>query len=126
MEKKPNLRLLIVDDDITLRKAIRHVVNSGLNADCMVAKDGQDAWEILLENTFDVVICDWNMPRKSGDALLLDVRSHESMKDIPFLMLTSRSDKDSLITAIQAGVTDYVIKPFTPATLLSKIHKLVG
>ncbi len=115
-----------MDDDITLRKAIRHVVNSGLNADCMVAKDGQDAWEILLENTFDVVICDWNMPRKSGDALLLDVRSHESMKDIPFLMLTSRSDKDSLITAIQAGVTDYVIKPFTPATLLSKIHKLVG
>ena len=126
MEKKPNLRVLVVDDDVTLRKAIRHVVSSGLNADCMVAKDGQDAWDILLENTFDIVICDWNMPRKSGDALLLEVRSHDTLKEIPFLMLTSRSDKDSLITAIQAGVTDYVIKPFTPAVLLSKINKLVG
>lgn len=124
--EKNNLCVLIVDDDATLRKAIRHVVNSGLNANCTVAKDGQEAWDIMLQETFDIVICDWNMPRKSGDVLLLEVRSHETMKDIPFLMLTSRSDRDSLITAIQAAVTDYVIKPFTPATLLSKIHKILG
>lgn len=120
------LRVLIVEDDATLRKAIRHVVNSGLNADCVLAKDGHEAWDILLANTFDIIISDWNMPRKSGDELLFEVRSHERTKNTPFLMLTSRSDKDSLITAIQAGVTDYVIKPFTPVTLLGKIHKLLG
>ncbi len=120
------IRVLIVEDDVTLRKAIRHVVNSGLNADCILAKNGNEAWDILLANTFDIIISDWNMPRKSGDELLFEVRSHDRTKNTPFLMLTSRSDKDSLITAMQAGVTDYVIKPFTPVVLLGKMHKLLN
>lgn len=66
------------------------------------------------------------MPRESGDVLFLDIRSHENHKDIPFLMLTFYSGRDSLITAIQAGVADHVIKAFTPVLLLSKIHKLLG
>lgn len=76
--------------------------------------------------TPNVIVSDWNMPRKNGDMLLLEVRSHEKTKNTPFLMLTSRDDKDSLITAMQAGVTDYVIKPFKPVVLLGKMQKLLG
>lgn len=121
-----NLNILIAEDEENVGIALQAMVRSAYsNSTIVLATDGQEAWSKVQEQAFDLIISDWNMPLKTGDELLADVRGNAKTKHIPFIMLTARSDKDSVITAIQAGVTDYIRKPFDKQSLLDKAHKLL-
>lgn len=118
------IRLLTVDDD----KFIRHLVDRTLRSqysefDIQEADNGRKAQELLQRYSFDLVLCDWEMPEMTGLELLEWVRSQEEHKDQPFVLVTSLDSKDHVVKALQAGVSDYVAKPFTPEQLLTKVMK---
>ncbi|HEC11875.1 MAG TPA: response regulator [Acidiferrobacteraceae bacterium] len=122
-----NLNILVVEDDNSIAFAVQHILAKKFSpCDVSVAHDGREAWGLIKENSFDVVISDWNMPHKRGDELLEDLRTHETKNETPFLMLTARSDKDSVRSAAEAEVTDYLIKPFSMATLVTKVEQLLA
>ena len=114
--------VLIAEDDESVSFAIESVVSRKFSCNIVLAKDGNEAWEKLKSNDVDLIISDWNMPNMSGDELLQDVRESEEYRSIPFIMLTARNDKDSVITAVQAGVTDYISKPFHNKEVVDKVR----
>ena len=86
------LKILIVDDDRTTALIVKAAVSKHLaRTEVVLVYDGQEAWDTLMIDDFDLIISDWNMPRKAGDELLYDIRQHKKTKQIPFLMLTVRS-----------------------------------
>ncbi|KOX65170.1 chemotaxis protein CheY [Pseudomonas psychrophila] len=87
------------------------------------AVNGRKAQTLLTRESFDLVLCDWEMPEMSGLELLSWCREQDQLKTLPFIMVTSRGDKENVIQAIQAGVSDFVSKPFTNEQLLSKVKK---
>ncbi len=124
---KKQFKVMIVEDVENVALAIKTIVGKHFECEEVItAKDGQEAWDMLKTGDYDLVISDWNMPRKTGDELLLDMRENDKTMNIPFIMLTARADKDSVITAIQGGSTAYITKPFEKEILIEKIRKLVG
>jgi two-component system chemotaxis response regulator CheY len=119
-----DLTVLVVDDFSTMRRIIRNILNDLGFENILEAEDGDIALDILKTDRVDLIICDWNMPRMNGLEVLKHVRSHESYKDLPFVMLTAESEKKSIIEAAKAKVTQYVIKPFTAATLSEKLDRI--
>jgi len=118
------LRLLIVDD----AKFIRDLVQKTFRAEypeieLMEAADGRKAQAILQRNSFDIILCDWEMPEMSGIELLQWVRAQEKMQDQPFILVTSLDQKEHVVEALKAGVSDYVTKPFSAEQLISKVMK---
>ena len=89
------------------------------------AEDGQLALEELKKNKVDLIISDWNMPNMTELEFLKAVRSDESFKKIPFVMVTAEGKKDNVMEAAKAGVSNYVVKPFTPETLEEKLKKVI-
>jgi CheY-like chemotaxis protein len=87
------------------------------------AINGKKAQALLTREAFDLVLCDWEMPEMSGLELLTWCREQESMKAMPFVMVTSRGDKENVVQAIQAGVSGYVSKPFTNEQLITKVKQ---
>ena len=129
------LRFLIVDDELHIRKIIKAVCAAMGVGDIIEAADGRSALEWLtsgkiirkLEGNnrrFDLVICDWMMPEMTGIELLRSVRKNKSLTNIPFLMLTAENDRTKVLSAIEEGVSDYVVKPFTADVLEQKIMKI--
>ncbi len=90
----------------------------------MEADDGSTALAVLKKDQVGLIISDWNMPKVSGLDLLKTVRSDESMKDMPFLMVTAEAQKDSVVQAVQAGVSNYIVKPFTPEAIKEKLEQI--
>lgn len=90
------------------------------------AVNGRKAMAMLAKESFDLVLCDWEMPEMSGLELLTWCRQQEAMKQLQFIMVTSRGDKENVIQAIQAGVSDFVGKPFTNEQLLTKVKKALS
>ena len=122
-----SFRILIVDDSRSVLYYMKEIVTSNFDCkDVILSKDGLDAWKKIQAGKFDLIISDWNMPEMDGEALLRKIRENENTKAIPFLMLTSRTDKDSIITAARAGTTDYLVKPFEETTALARIEKILG
>lgn len=118
------IRLLTVDDD----KFIRHLVDRTLRSqysefDITEADNGRKAQDLLKNHSFDLVLCDWEMPEMTGLELLEWVRSQEEHKEQPFVLVTSLDSKDYVVKALQAGVNDYIAKPFTPEQLMTKVMK---
>jgi len=120
-----NKTILIAEDDYAISLAIKTIITKSFDCTLLVAKDGELAWLAAQENDVDLIISDWNMPLKTGAQLLEDVRSHERLSKIPFLMLTARSDRDSVLDAIDAGVTEYMHKPFDRKALIERISSLL-
>lgn len=122
-----SLKFLIVDDSLTMR---RIVINSlkNLGYDQFVeACDGKDAYDKLInDNSVNFVITDWNMPNFSGLELTKAIRSHNDVKNIPILMVTTRGIKEDIIEALQAKVNNYIVKPFTPNVLREKIDQILA
>ncbi|MCX7929869.1 MAG: response regulator [Chlorobi bacterium] len=115
---------LVVDDSPTIRRIVRNVlVDNGFTA-IVEADDGSTALEKLKQHKIDVVITDWNMPTMTGLELLKLIRSVPAWNSIPVLMVTSEARKENIITAAQAGATGYIVKPFTPETLVEKLNKV--
>ena len=88
------------------------------------AEDGDVAWRALsnIKPPVDLVIADWNMPKSTGYELLQKIRSDPRFKDLPFIMSTTENEKDKVLDAIKAGVTNYIVKPFTAETIRVKLE----
>ncbi len=119
-----NMRILIVDDFATMRRIVKNILTQLGFKNFIEADDGSVAWEILQKETVDFIVSDWNMPKMPGIELLKKVRADEKLKDIPFLMVTAEAQKENIIEAVKAKVSNYIVKPFTPETLGEKIEKI--
>ena len=116
--------VLVVDDASFIRDLIKNCLRNyfpGIRIEDAV--NGRKAQTLLTRESFDLVLCDWEMPEMSGLELLSWCREQDQLKTLPFIMVTSRGDKENVIQAIQAGVSDFVSKPFTNEQLLSKVKK---
>jgi len=119
-----NMRVLVVDDFSTMRRIVKNILRQlGFN-NIVEADDGSTAWEILNKDKIDFIVSDWNMPELPGIDLLRKVRASEEFKDIPFLMVTAEGLQENIIEAVQAKVSNYIVKPFTAETLGQKIDKI--
>lgn len=122
-----NLKFLIIDDSVTMR---RIVINSlkNLGYDNYVeSSDGKDALiKLNADNSINFIITDWNMPVLSGLDFVKAVRTNESTKNIPILMITTRGIKEDIIQALEAKVSNYIVKPFTPQILKEKIEQIIS
>ncbi len=119
-----NMRLLVVDDFSTMRRIIKNILRQlGFN-NIEEADDGTTAWEVINKGGIDFVISDWNMPQMTGIDLLRKVRASEEFADMPFLMVTAEAQQENIIEAVQAKVSNYIVKPFTADTLKQKIDKI--
>ncbi len=125
MDVNKNLKILIVDDFATMRKVIRNLLKQGGYENVVEAEDGVAALKILQSQKVDFVISDWNMPNMSGLELLKAVRGSDELKELPFLMVTAEALKDNVVAAVKAGVSNYIVKPFTAEVLTEKIEKIV-
>jgi two-component system, chemotaxis family, chemotaxis protein CheY len=119
-----NMKILVVDDFQTMRRIIRGVLKELGFANVVEADNGVRALEILKGEKIDFIISDWNMPEMTGIELLKTVRASQDWKDLPFLMVTAEGKSEQVLDAVKNRVNNYVIKPFTPATLQEKILKI--
>jgi len=123
MEKQ--IKIMVVDDLATMRKVIRNLLKQVGYENIVEAEDGVIALKTLKSQKIDFVVSDWNMPNMTGLELLKAVRSDEDLKSTPFLMVTAEALQDNVIAAVKAGVSNYIIKPFTAETLNDKITKIL-
>jgi two-component system chemotaxis response regulator CheY len=121
-----SMRVLIVDDYKTMLNIIRTLLNQLGFSNIYEATDGATALQKLREANFGLVIADWNMEPVSGLQLLKDVRADTRLKTIPFIMVTAESKTENVVAARAAGVNNYILKPFTAATLKQKIVAVMG
>ena len=118
------MKFLICEDSGTMRKIQCRCLNQLGIDDIVEAADGLQGLEAFEQNAFDVVISDWNMPHMDGLQLLKEIRSRN--KDVPVLMVTTEAERSRVVTAIRAGCTDYLVKPFTPDALKEKLKRWVS
>lgn len=118
------VNVLVVDDAPFIRDLVRKCLRNAFPGIAIEdAVNGRKAMTLLGKERFDLVLCDWEMPEMSGLELLTWCRQQAELKDLQFIMVTSRGDKENVIQAIQAGVSDFVGKPFTNEQLLTKVKK---
>ncbi len=121
-----NMSILIVDDYKTMLRIIRNLLKQlGFNS-VDEAIDGSSALTKLRDKDFGLVISDWNMEPMSGLQLLKEVRADVNLKEIPFTMITAESKSENVIAAKEAGVSNYIVKPFNAATLKGKLTTVLG
>lgn len=133
VENYSAMRFLVVDDELHIRKIIKAVCSAMGVGEVLEAVDGRSALEVLrtgalIRNSslrdkkrFDLIISDWMMPELTGIEFLRAVRTDRKLQAIPFLMLTAENERDMVARAIEEGVSDYIIKPFTADVLETKI-----
>jgi len=121
-----NMKILVVDDFATMRRIIKNILKQIGFANIDEADDGEPALVKLRTGAFDLVISDWNMPKMDGLTLLKSVRSDDQLKDLPFLMVTAEAQKENVIEAVKAKVSDYIVKPFTAEVLGEKLDRIFG
>ena len=119
-----SIKVLVVDDMSTMRRIVKNVLKQIGYSDILEAENGQDALTKLKAGGFGLVVSDWNMPVMPGIELLRSVRADADLKSLPFLMVTAEAQKENIIEAVQAGVSNYVVKPFTADALLEKLNKI--
>lgn len=119
-----NMRVLIVDDFATMRRIVKNIMSQLGFKNFIEADDGSVGWELLQKEPVDFIVSDWNMPKMTGIDFLKQVRADDRFKDIPFLMVTAEAQKQNIIEAVKAKVSNYIVKPFTPETLGEKIEKI--
>jgi two-component system chemotaxis response regulator CheY len=121
-----DLKFLVVDDFSTMRRIIKNLLHDLGYANVTEADDGTSALPILKAGGIDFLITDWNMPGMPGLELLKQVRADPRLAKMPVLMLTAEAKREQIVAAAQAGVSGYVLKPFTAAILKEKIDKVLG
>ena len=121
-----NLNFLVVDDFSTMRRIIKNLLHDLGYHNVTEADDGTTALPLLKDGNFDFLITDWNMPGMPGLELLKQVRADARLAKLPVLMFTAEAKREQIVEAAQAGVSGYVIKPFTAATLKEKIDKILA
>jgi two-component system chemotaxis response regulator CheY len=120
----PETKVLVVDDMSTMRKIVSKALQGFGMKNIKEASDGVDAWAKMEaeQPPFELIISDWNMPNMTGIDLLKKVRADARFAKIPFILLTAESEASQVKEAVVAGVTNYIVKPFTPETLKAKLE----
>ncbi|MDE2514820.1 MAG: chemotaxis response regulator CheY [Rhodospirillales bacterium] len=121
-----SMSVLIVDDYKTMLRIIRNLLKQIDFNNVEEATDGSEALAKLRSNHFGLVISDWNMSPMTGLQLLQEVRADARLKTLPFIMVTAESKAENVVVAKQAGVSNYIVKPFNAETLREKIEKVLG
>lgn len=121
-----NMRILVVDDFSTMRRIIKNILLEIGYHNVEEAEDGNVALQKLKAGKLDFVITDWNMPNMSGLELLTAIRQDAALMAIPVLMVTAEAAKENVISAVQAGVNNYIVKPFTAAVLKERIDLILS
>ena len=121
-----NMKVLIVDDYKTMLRIIRNLLRQLNFTNIDEATDGSMALQKLRQDSFGLVISDWNMEPMTGIQLLREVRADDKLKHIPFIMVTAESKSENVIAAKEAGVSNYIVKPFNAETLKSKLVSVLG
>lgn len=120
-----NMKILVVDDFSTMRRIIKNILKEIGYTNVEEADDGSTALEKLKAGNIDFVVTDWNMPNMPGIELLKAIRQSPELKSTPVLMVTAEAAKENVITAVQAGVNNYIVKPFTAAALKERIDLIL-
>ena len=131
MSTDPNMKIIIVDDMQTMLKIQKAMLTKLGYKNIEMANDGAEAWPKIQEahdrgEPFDFIVSDWNMPEMSGLDLLKNCRADDRFKTTPFLMVTAEAEQANVVEAVKAGVSNYVVKPFTQDVLHEKISKIFG
>ena len=116
-----NIKILVVDDFSTMRRIVKGLLSTLGFSNIEEAEDGRIALNKIKSGTYDFIVSDWNMPNMMGIELLRAVRDNDNTKAVPFLMITAESNKENVLEAVQAGVSNYIVKPFTAETLEEKL-----
>ena len=122
----PESKILVVDDFSTMRRIVKLTLKQIGYSNVTEAESALDAQVLLKDDQFDLIVCDWNMPGMSGLDLLKWVRAQERLREVPFLMVTAEAKKQNIIEAVQAGVTNYVVKPFNKQTLAERVQAIAN
>jgi two-component system chemotaxis response regulator CheY len=121
-----SMKVLVVDDFATMRRIVKGVLKQLGFGNIIEAEDGTVAMAELKKEKIGLIVSDWNMPNMSGLELLKAVRGDAGLKGIPFIMVTAEGQKENVIEAVKAGVSNYIVKPFTPETFGEKLQKVIG
>lgn len=122
-----NMKVLIVDDYNTMLRILRNLLKQLEFNNVEEASDGQQALEkVRAEGDYGLIISDWNMEPMTGIQFLREVRADENLKHIPFIMVTAESKSENVIAAKEAGVSNYIVKPFNAETLKAKMVSVLG
>jgi two-component system chemotaxis response regulator CheY len=121
-----NITILIVDDFESMRRIVKGTLKSIGFSNFIEAEDGVIAMKKLEKEKVDLIISDWIMPNMDGLDFLKAVKGNEKLKKIPFIMVTAEGQKGNVLEAINAGVNNYIVKPFTSETLQAKLQKVLG
>jgi len=126
MSLNKNMRVVIVDDYTTMLRILRNLLRQLEINNVEEANDGDTAYLLMQKNPPDLIISDWNMAPVTGLDLLRKVRADAKLKHIPFIMVTAESKTENVIVAKQAGVSNYLVKPFNADTLKAKLSAVLG
>ncbi len=121
-----DLKIIAVDDSPTMRRIIINTLKRAGYTNVIEANDGKDALAKMKVEKPNFVITDWNMPEMDGLTFVTTLRGMDEFKQLPILMVTTRSVKDDIVEAMKAGVNNYIVKPFTPDTLKAKIDQTLA
>jgi two-component system chemotaxis response regulator CheY len=122
---KPDLKILVVDDFPTMRRIVKTLLKQNGFNNFIEAEDGEQGYRVLQEHgDFEMIVSDWNMPNMTGLEFLKTVRADLKFKHLPFLMVTAEAEKENIIEAVKAGVSNYIVKPFTGQALKDKLEKI--
>jgi two-component system chemotaxis response regulator CheY len=121
-----SMPILIVDDYKTMLRIIRNLLKQLGFENVDDASDGSMALQKLREKPYGLVISDWNMEPMTGLQLLREVRADKKLQDVPFIMITAEAKTENVVAAKEAGVNNYIVKPFNAATLKSKLTAVIG
>jgi len=129
MALNPNMKVIVIDDMMTMRKILIKMMQGMGFKNLEQADDGATAWPMIEAafksgEPYDFIVSDWNMPQMSGLDLLKKVRSTEEIKTTPFLMVTAEAEQANVVKVVQAGVSNFVVKPFNQETLKHKIAQV--
>jgi two-component system chemotaxis response regulator CheY len=125
MDIDKSMEILVVDDFATMRKIIKNLLKQAGYQNIVEAEDGVVALSILKAQKINFIISDWNMPNMNGLEFLKAVRAANELSGLPFLMVTAEGLKDNVVLAVKAGVSNYIVKPFTADVLREKIEKII-
>ncbi|MFK7873741.1 MAG: chemotaxis response regulator CheY [Oligoflexales bacterium] len=122
---QPDMKILIVDDFPTMRRIVRTLLKQNGYNNFVEAEDGAQGYKMLTtEPGIEFIVSDWNMPNMTGLEFLKKVRADPKFKHLPFLMVTAEAEKENIIEAVKSGVSNYVVKPFTGATMKEKMARV--
>lgn len=123
----PEINILIAEDEENIALALKAILNKALDEPLITTvNNGDSALDAVYKSTYQLIISDWNMPGMTGIDFLTALRSSETTKNIPFLMLTAREDMPSVLSALESGVTGYLAKPFENQVVIDRVKQLLG